>query len=116
LTQRSPRASSTSTSSSASPTACAGKTYTLKSGDTCHSVALSQKISTAWLLSDNHLASYCTDFPKSGTLCLVNTCDVYTVRANDTCKAIAFNNNITEAQLSAWNPVSNTHLSSFHIS
>ncbi|KAI0109000.1 hypothetical protein GGR51DRAFT_513994 [Nemania sp. FL0031] len=85
-------------------TPCAGKMYEIQSGDDCHSISTSQGISTDWLLSDNNLASFCSDFPTSGSLCLVNTCSVYTVNANDTCKSIARSNSITEALLISWNP------------
>lgn len=46
------------------------------------------------------------DFPASGNLCIVSTCNVYTVKANDTCDSIARASNITVPQLKTWNPVS----------
>lgn len=88
------------------PPACAGKTYQIQPGDDCHSISTSQGIATSWLLSDNNLASFCTDFPTEGSLCLTNTCSVYTVQTNDTCKSVAKTSNITEALLISWNPVS----------
>ncbi|KAI3331384.1 hypothetical protein F4824DRAFT_294880 [Ustulina deusta] len=93
----------TSTADTPNPT-CSGKPYTLKPGDDCHSVSLSQGISTSWLLQDNALNSHCVDFPTSGALCLKNTCKVYTVQANDTCDSISVAQNITVPQLKAWNP------------
>lgn len=90
----------------ASPVACSGTTYQIQAGDDCHSISIAQGISTAWLLTDNDLASSCSNFPTSGELCLVNSCPVYTVQTNDTCKAIAKAHNATEAQISSWNPVS----------
>ncbi|KAI0424844.1 hypothetical protein F5Y09DRAFT_353023 [Xylaria sp. FL1042] len=89
---------------SSTTTPCAGKMYEIQPGDNCHNISISQGISTSWLLSDNNLASYCSDFPTSGSLCLVNTCSVYTVQMNDTCKSIAKATNITEALLISWNP------------
>ncbi|KAI1180782.1 hypothetical protein F4777DRAFT_596051 [Nemania sp. FL0916] len=86
------------------PPACAGKTYQIQPGDDCHSISTSQGIATSWLLSDNNLASFCTDFPTEGSLCLTNTCSVYTVQTNDTCKSVAKASNITEALLISWNP------------
>ncbi|KAI1490116.1 hypothetical protein F5X96DRAFT_670015 [Biscogniauxia mediterranea] len=74
----------------------------------------SQSIGTAWLLSDNNLASFCSDFPTSGELCLINTCSVYTVKANDTCKGIAKSANITQSLLTSWNPVSLSNLAILH--
>ena len=91
--------------STAPSTACAGKIYDIQLGDDCHSVSKSQSISNTWLLTDNNLAANCADFPKNGTLCLINTCDVYTTRQNDTCASISKAHNITEAQFKSWNPV-----------
>ena len=84
---------------------CAGKTYQIQPADDCHSISLAQKIGTNWLLTDNLLPAYCANFPKNGTLCLVNTCDTYTVKANETCSTIAASHNVTLAQLLSWNPV-----------
>lgn len=88
------------------PPPCAGKTYQIQPGDDCHSISTSQGIATSWLLSDNNLASFCTDFPTEGSLCLTNTCSVYTIQTNDTCKSVAKTSNITEALLISWNSVS----------
>ncbi|KAI0814080.1 hypothetical protein GGR55DRAFT_687075 [Xylaria sp. FL0064] len=85
-------------------TLCAGKMYEIQPGDDCHNISISQGISTGWLLFDNHLAAFCSDFPTSGSLCLVNTCSVYTIQTNDTCKSISKSNDITEALLTSWNP------------
>ena len=86
---------------------CTGKTYQIKGGDTCNSIARSQQIGTAWLLMDNNLNAYCDKFPATGSLCLLNTCDTYTVKANDTCTKIVTANQVTVPQLLAWNPVIN---------
>ncbi|KAH8901682.1 hypothetical protein GQ53DRAFT_851663 [Thozetella sp. PMI_491] len=93
----------TTTTPAPAPT-CSGTSYTIQSGDDCHSISLSQGISTSWLLQDNALSSGCVNFPTSGTLCLVNTCKVYTVQTNDTCDSIAKSYNVTVPQLKAWNP------------
>ena len=85
---------------------CLGNIYTIKATDDCHSISKSQGIGTGWLLSDNNLQAYCSDFPKNGTLCLTNKCRVYTVKAKDTCESIATSFNITEVQFKSWNPVS----------
>lgn len=69
---------------------------------------MSQGIATSWLLLDNGLAAFCSDFPTSGILCLVNTCNVYTLQQNDTCDSVASKNHITTTQLLAWNPAINT--------
>ena len=96
--------SPTSSGPPATPT-CAGDTYTIQPGDTCRSVSLAESIGTAWLLSDNQLMAGCVDFPTTGTLCLVNTCEVHTVLETDTCESIAALYEITDTQLRSFNPV-----------
>ncbi|KAF4545174.1 uncharacterized protein LTHEOB_5585 [Lasiodiplodia theobromae] len=87
-------------------TTCNGTLYNVKPGDDCHSISRSEGIGTAWLLSDNHLHAYCSNFPGVGhTLCIKNTCDVYTISANDTCSSVASAHGITVSQLRSWNPV-----------
>ncbi|EZF35126.1 hypothetical protein H101_01329 [Trichophyton interdigitale H6] len=86
----------------------------IQPGDDCYSISRKKKIGTAWLLSDNHLASYCADFPKSGELCISNTCDTYTVKQKDTCSSIAKGANITVPQLRAWNPIINAGCYNMH--
>jgi LysM repeat protein len=87
------------------PTSCRGESYMVKPGDTCESVAKSQHIGTGWLITDNNLTSSCADFPKSGSICLINTCKTVTVQKNDTCEAIVRANNVSIPQLKAWNLV-----------
>ena len=84
---------------------CKGKTYQIQPADDCHSISQAQKIATNWLLTDNLLPAYCANFPKNGSLCIVNTCATYTVQANETCSSIAASQNVTVAQLKSWNPV-----------
>ena len=93
---------------------CTGKGYQIQSGDDCNSIAKSQKIGTAWLLTDNNLNAYCDQFPKSGSLCLTNTCEIYTVKANDTCQDIVASHPITLPQLLAWNPIINLKCSNLY--
>ncbi len=88
-----------------SSSACTGRSYTIKAGDTCQSISKAQQIGTNWLLTDNSLPAYCAGFPTSGLLCLNHTCPTYTVRANDTCNGIASTYNLTIAQFFTWNPV-----------
>lgn len=87
-------------------TTCNGTLYNVKPGDDCHSISRSEGIGTAWLLADNHLHAYCSNFPGAGhTLCIKNTCNVCTISANDTCKSVASTHGITVSQLRSWNPV-----------
>ncbi|KAL8659924.1 MAG: hypothetical protein Q9202_006879 [Teloschistes flavicans] len=87
------------------PTACSGKTYAIQGGDDCYSISKSQGIGTGWLLYDNDLQAYCSEFPKTGNLCLINTCKVYSVKQNDTCTSIAAAQNVTVPQIVGWNPI-----------
>lgn len=89
------------------PTTCSGSLYAIQSGDDCYSISKAQGVGTAWMLADNNLAAYCTNFPTLGNLCLSNTCKTATVGNNVTCSAIATAANITETQLIAWNPIIN---------
>jgi LysM repeat protein len=86
-------------------TKCNGKPYEVKGSDTCRSIAAAQGISTGWLLVDNQITS-CAEIPKSGSLCLSNTCKTYVVKKGDNCEAIAQANGLTSVQLQRWNPVS----------
>ncbi|KDN71454.1 putative LysM domain-containing protein [Colletotrichum sublineola] len=86
---------------------CDGTMYQIQGGDDCYSISKAQSVGTAWMLSDNHLGAYCSEFPSSGSLCITNTCKTVTVAINTTCSAIATAANITEMQLLAWNPVIN---------
>ncbi|KAH6699753.1 hypothetical protein BKA61DRAFT_706408 [Leptodontidium sp. MPI-SDFR-AT-0119] len=86
---------------------CSGTTYQVQGGDDCYGISKAQGVGTAWMLSDNNLAAYCAEFPKSGSLCITNTCKTVTVAENTTCSAIATSAGISEMQLLAWNPVIN---------
>jgi LysM repeat protein len=89
------------------PTAkvCEGSTYTIKASDDCYTISKSQGVGTNWLLADNDLEAFCTDFPAAGSsLCITNQCTTVTVPTNATCEAVAAAANITETQLIAWNP------------
>ncbi|CAF9933065.1 MAG: hypothetical protein HETSPECPRED_008521 [Heterodermia speciosa] len=86
--------------------ACSGKTYAIQGGDDCYSISKLQGIGTGWLLYDNNLQAYCSEFPKTGNLCLINTCKIYSVREHDTCASIAAAQNVTVPQIVGWNPVS----------
>ncbi|TFK66093.1 hypothetical protein BDN72DRAFT_889204 [Pluteus cervinus] len=89
------------------PTPCAGSTYKIQPGNDCKSISKSQRIGTAWLLTDNGLTAWCENFPTNGTLCLQNPCNTYTLQQNDTCASVAKAHNISTTQLISWNPIIN---------
>ncbi|KAH8194552.1 hypothetical protein TruAng_011287 [Truncatella angustata] len=89
------------------PTAkvCQGSTYTIQASDDCYTISKNQGVGTDWLLVDNDLEAFCTNFPAAGTsLCITNQCTTVTVPTNTTCEIMAAAANITETQLKAWNP------------
>ncbi|KAJ0286203.1 hypothetical protein COL940_003132 [Colletotrichum noveboracense] len=94
------------TTASATPSNSCVSNYTVQAGDDCHSISVSQQVSTSELIYFNNLEAGCTDFPSAGTsLCMPHTCEVYTVQQNDTCwdLAEASNGTFSIAQLVSWN-------------
>lgn len=86
---------------------CQGTTYTIKSGDTCQSIAMAQGFSTMQLLEANGLTAYCRSFPKAGSsICIPDRlkCKPYAPRFGDTCNSIAAANKISFVQIVSWNP------------
>lgn len=88
------------------PIGCIGATYSIKSGDTCQTISLSQGISTSSLLLANNLSPFCVNFPSSGSLCIPNSskCKTAVVKSGDTCAKIGANNKATWTQITTWNP------------
>jgi hypothetical protein len=86
-------------------TSCVGTQYTIKSGDTCHSIAMSQGVSTGGLLDANKLAAGCAKLPKSGTLCISTNakCKTRLVQQGDTCAKVADANKLSWTQVATWN-------------
>ncbi|KAI0364300.1 hypothetical protein BV20DRAFT_1029986 [Pilatotrama ljubarskyi] len=94
----------------ASADKCVFGTYTIKSGDTCQSIASANSLSYDQLIAINGLDMSCTKLPApSGKICLSGSCPLYTVKANDTCVGIYQANTISWSQLLAWNPQINSY-------
>lgn len=112
LTQTTAHSEASTTSEAASrrvtqTTAPCKQPYVVKQQDDCHSISLSQNVSTSSLLSLNNLQAHCTNFPPPATrLCLPSECNTYTVQADDTCWDIiqSHKNAFTLSQLVSWNP------------
>ncbi|KAG8739649.1 hypothetical protein FRC10_005351 [Ceratobasidium sp. 414] len=102
-------ASSTTTTSSAAATSTftCTKTYAVKSGDNCQTIASSNAISYYQLTYLNPSMN-CNLLSIGQSLCLTasqyNCQPVYTVKSGDTCTAIGTANGITVAQIVANNP------------
>ncbi|PIL32555.1 hypothetical protein GSI_05258 [Ganoderma sinense ZZ0214-1] len=89
---------------------CVYGTYTVKSGDTCQSIAAANSLSFDQLIAINGLDMPCTKLPApGGKICLSGSCPLYTVQTNDTCVGIYQANNISWSQLLAWNPQLNSY-------
>ncbi|CCO32813.1 hypothetical protein BN14_06876 [Rhizoctonia solani AG-1 IB] len=88
------------------PVCISGKTYTVKSGDTCQAIAAAQSVGTNDLISINSILPGCTSIWVGQVLCLPQTCQTYTVKSGDTCTTIvnARAADMTYAQLLNWNP------------
>ncbi|KAG8716951.1 hypothetical protein FRC09_014973 [Ceratobasidium sp. 395] len=89
------------------PRAClSGKTYTVKSGDNCQTIAASQSVGTNDLISINSILPGCSSLQVGQVLCLPQTCQTYTVQSGDTCNSIvaAQGSEMSFAQMLSWNP------------
>lgn len=87
------------------PMSC-DRSYTVKKGDTCNSIAASQEASTLDVVQLNGIDINCVLMPEEGTkLCLNRRCDTYTIRAGDGCSEIAKKFDITEYQFRLLNPM-----------
>jgi LysM repeat protein len=83
---------------------CVGNEYVTKLGDTCDSIALSNRVSSGSLYETNPELVNCAK-PTSGTkLCLPLSCEKqYQIKPNDDCVTIALANGISWQQLDDWN-------------
>ncbi|KAG9077215.1 hypothetical protein FRC06_009023, partial [Ceratobasidium sp. 370] len=87
-------------------TCISGKTYTVKSGDNCQTIAASQNVGTNDLISINSIMPGCSSLWVGQVLCLPQSCQTYAIQSGDTCNSIveARAADMTYAQLLAWNP------------
>ncbi|KZV65858.1 carbohydrate-binding module family 50 protein [Peniophora sp. CONT] len=89
----------------ASSANCAYGTLTVKSGDTCESIATANNLSHDQLVAINGLDLNCTKLPApGGKICSPGSCTLHTVQSSDTCVGLYTANDITWTQLLAWNP------------
>lgn len=86
-------------------TSCAsGHTYTVKPGDTCHSIAVANSVSEGLIWAINNLKADCGLLAVGQELCLPNTCTTTTMSANDTCFGIALDAHVRYSAFLNWNP------------
>ncbi|GIZ44486.1 hypothetical protein CKM354_000768300 [Cercospora kikuchii] len=89
----------------AQPTSTCVSHYAVAPGDTCNSIAKTNRVSTYHLLLANSLSLECEENPAQSTqLCIPSQCSIHTVQRNDTCAGIVEAFTATGAQLIAWNP------------
>ena len=89
-----------------------GKSYTVKSGDTCQSISQANGFSTAQLMARNGLLGYCQTPPAAGTtLCLPDSlrCTTHKLVNTDTCSSLAQTYSATWVKLASWNPELGTY-------
>jgi hypothetical protein len=84
---------------------CLGSPYTVKSGDTCDSIANGKKVAIDRFLRDNSLDYKCEGLVVGGSVCIGDSCTLQKVTANQTCKDILSNKSFSIVQLLSWNPV-----------
>ncbi|KAK3934138.1 hypothetical protein QBC46DRAFT_274422 [Diplogelasinospora grovesii] len=93
------------TASSASVTTfCTGTPYTVKSGDTCASIAQANSVATDRFVTDNHLDYNCTAILPGSQVCIPQSCLLYEIKTNDTCDSILADEDYSLNQLLSWNP------------
>ncbi|KAH6690323.1 hypothetical protein F5X68DRAFT_274304 [Plectosphaerella plurivora] len=78
--------------------------YTVKKGDTCVDISLSQNSSTIDIIHNNAMNINCTPQPVEGDkLCLPEACNTHMIRPGETCASIAAQHGISKGQFKAMN-------------
>jgi LysM repeat protein len=91
------------TTEPAAPT-CSGNTYVTQSGDTCDSIAQSNKISAGTLYYNNPLLVGCSSLAAGTQLCLPSQCESqYSIKEGDECVSVALALGISWQQIVSWN-------------
>ena len=104
--------SPTATSGSSPQPTCVGKSYTVKTADTCQTISQTNGFSTAQFMAKNGLLGYCQTPPAAGTtLCLPDSlhCTTHKLANTDTCNSLAQRYNATWVKMVSWNPELGTY-------
>ncbi|RAL00815.1 uncharacterized protein BO80DRAFT_407163 [Aspergillus ibericus CBS 121593] len=104
-----------SSSPSATPTACSDRSAVIQPGDTCDTFAATNNVSTWRMLLENGLQSGCVDTPSNGTLCVTGHCQTHLATANDSCMSLARQYGISITQFITWSSVLNSLCSNFDV-
>ena len=93
------------TSNYTAPSQClSGTQYSVKPGDDCQKIAISQGVSTGTLIASNNLLPDCSDLQGGESLCLPQACSTYLTQPNDDCYSIAAAQGISYSQILSYNP------------
>ncbi|KAF1992248.1 hypothetical protein K402DRAFT_366317 [Aulographum hederae CBS 113979] len=87
-----------------SPASCSGRTYTVRDGDTCQSIAAAHSIASDRLINDANLDYHCTALSAGSEICLGAPCKLATIRANQTCNDFVADQTFYLTQFLSWNP------------
>jgi LysM repeat protein len=85
--------------STPSPICLSGKYYSVKSGDTCDSIAHANSVSTAPIFFGNAALSNCTTLHVGQTLCLPLTCQTYPLQPTDDCISASISAGVSDITL-----------------
>lgn len=106
LTSPSPYAISLSNSTPTMVSPSCTNEYTVQTGDSCYSIAVSMNVSTYSITGPNSLNQDCSNLIAGSSICLADPCDLYVVQPDDTCASVLdhVGGGVTGTQLLAWNP------------
>lgn len=96
-----------STTSPAPATTCSSTTYTIRSGDSCESIAVANGIATDRFITQNNLDYNCSKLILGSQVCLGPSCALYQIATNITCDDILAKHTFYLTQLLSWNPYVN---------
>ncbi|KAH8800156.1 hypothetical protein F5884DRAFT_904863 [Xylogone sp. PMI_703] len=95
-------------------TTCASqKMYTVKSGDSCKSIALANSVAEGSIWALNNLLPNCST-TVGQSLCLPKSCKTYTIEPTDSCFSIASDSNITSSAFLNYNPTISPDCANLH--
>ncbi|KAL1869088.1 hypothetical protein VTK73DRAFT_3366 [Phialemonium thermophilum] len=81
-----------------------GSKYTVKAGDTCKSIAVSNSVGEGTLWAINNIQPNCSAMTIGQSLCLPKQCTLYTLKPGDTCQSITAATGVSFSSLLGYNP------------
>ncbi|KAH7305819.1 pectate lyase superfamily protein-domain-containing protein, partial [Stachybotrys elegans] len=86
------------------PLCLSGVTYTTQSGDTCNSLALKYKVSSAAIFIGNPAILDCNEIVQGVSICLPLPCDIYQLDSEDTCLHVEVKTGLDDKSIMQLNP------------